>query len=65
VNSFAELVIPELQRRGLFRKEYTGSTFRDHLSLPKPPNRFAPGPLASNGSISAPAPTQTKYSHTK
>ncbi|HXW78860.1 MAG TPA: NtaA/DmoA family FMN-dependent monooxygenase [Acidimicrobiales bacterium] len=40
VDAFAELVIPELQRRGLFRKEYTGSTFRDHLNLPKPPNRF-------------------------
>jgi FMN-dependent oxidoreductase (nitrilotriacetate monooxygenase family) len=41
VEAFAELVIPELQRRGLFRTDYTGSTFRDHLSLPKPPNRFA------------------------
>ncbi len=41
VDAFAELVVPELQRRGLFRKEYTGSTFRDHLNLPKPPNRFA------------------------
>ncbi|MFT4259996.1 LLM class flavin-dependent oxidoreductase [Microbacterium sp.] len=31
---FAEQVIPELQRRGLFRTEYTGSTLRDHLGLP-------------------------------
>ena len=44
VQAFAELVIPELQRRGLFRREYTGSTFRDHLDLPKPPNRFAEVP---------------------
>ncbi len=41
VEAFTELVIPELQRRGLFRKEYSGTTFRDHLDLPKPPNRFA------------------------
>ncbi len=31
---FAEQVIPELQRRGLFRREYTGRTLRDHLGLP-------------------------------
>jgi FMN-dependent oxidoreductase (nitrilotriacetate monooxygenase family) len=41
VEAFAELVIPELQRRGLFRREYTGTTFRDHLNLATPPNRFA------------------------
>src|SRR4029078_6905787 len=27
------LVVPELQRRGVFREEYTGSTLRDHLGL--------------------------------
>jgi hypothetical protein len=36
-----ELVIPELQRRGLFRTEYTGRTLRDHLGLPRPPSRYA------------------------
>jgi N-acetyl-S-(2-succino)cysteine monooxygenase len=41
VDAFADLVVPELQRRGLFRKEYTGTTFRDHLNLRKPANRFA------------------------
>jgi alkanesulfonate monooxygenase SsuD/methylene tetrahydromethanopterin reductase-like flavin-dependent oxidoreductase (luciferase family) len=30
------LVVPELQKRELFRKEYTGSTLRDHLGLPRP-----------------------------
>ncbi|MGA2970289.1 MAG: NtaA/DmoA family FMN-dependent monooxygenase [Acidimicrobiales bacterium] len=40
VEAFAELVIPELQRRGLFRNEYRGTTFRDHLSLATPRNRF-------------------------
>lgn len=31
-----ELVIPELQRRGLFRTEYEGSTLREHLGLKVP-----------------------------
>ena len=30
------LVVPELQRRGLFRDRYQGSTLRDHLGLPRP-----------------------------
>ena len=30
-DDFVNLVVPELQRRGLFRKEYTGPTLRDHL----------------------------------
>ena len=33
------LVIPELQHRGLFRKEYEGVTLRENLGLPKPINR--------------------------
>jgi alkanesulfonate monooxygenase SsuD/methylene tetrahydromethanopterin reductase-like flavin-dependent oxidoreductase (luciferase family) len=33
---FVRLVVPVLQKRGLFRKEYTGSTLREHLGLPKP-----------------------------
>jgi FMN-dependent oxidoreductase (nitrilotriacetate monooxygenase family) len=40
VEAFTELVVPELQRRGLYRTEYAGSTFRDHLGLPRPRNRF-------------------------
>jgi alkanesulfonate monooxygenase len=35
-----ERVIPELQRRGLFRTEYEGPTLRDNLGLPRPENRF-------------------------
>ena len=41
LNEFVELVIPELQRRGLFRTEYTGRTLREHLGLPRPPSRYA------------------------
>jgi FMN-dependent oxidoreductase (nitrilotriacetate monooxygenase family) len=37
-DAFATLVVPELQRRGLFRTEYAGATLRDHLGLPTVPN---------------------------
>ena len=33
---FVDLVVPELQRRGLFRTEYSGNTLRDHLGLSQP-----------------------------
>jgi hypothetical protein len=36
-----DLVIPELQRRGLFRTEYEGRTLRENLDLPRPINRWA------------------------
>jgi FMN-dependent oxidoreductase (nitrilotriacetate monooxygenase family) len=39
LDDFVELVVPELQRRGLFRKEYRGTTLRDHLGLPRPEGR--------------------------
>ncbi|WP_431304614.1 LLM class flavin-dependent oxidoreductase [Sediminicoccus sp. BL-A-41-H5] len=39
---FTEQVVPELQRRGLFRTEYAGTTLREHLGLPRPANRFFP-----------------------
>ena len=39
LDDFNRLVVPELQRRGLFRTEYAGRTFRDHLGLRRPPNR--------------------------
>jgi N-acetyl-S-(2-succino)cysteine monooxygenase len=40
LEDFVELVVPELQRRGLFRTEYAGRTLRDHLGLPVPRNRY-------------------------
>ena len=40
VEDFVRLVVPELQRRGIFRKEYTGTTLREHLGLPRPKNQF-------------------------
>jgi len=41
LDDFVELVIPELQRRGLFRTEYEGRTLRESLGLRRPANRFA------------------------
>jgi FMN-dependent oxidoreductase (nitrilotriacetate monooxygenase family) len=38
----AERLVPELQRRGLFRTNYTGETLRDHLGLDRPVNRHFP-----------------------
>ena len=40
LDDFVERVVPELQRRGLFRREYPGPTLRDTLGLPRPVNRF-------------------------
>jgi FMN-dependent oxidoreductase (nitrilotriacetate monooxygenase family) len=37
LDDFVELVIPVLQERGLFRREYDGTMLRDHLGLPPPP----------------------------
>ena len=40
LDDFVDRVVPELQRRQLFRTDYEGSTLRDHLGLPRPTNRF-------------------------
>lgn len=40
LDDFVDKVVPELQRRGLFRTEYEGSTLRENLGLPRPENRF-------------------------
>jgi N-acetyl-S-(2-succino)cysteine monooxygenase len=40
---FVERVVPELQRRGLFRHEYSGTTLRDHLGLKRPPSKARAG----------------------
>jgi alkanesulfonate monooxygenase SsuD/methylene tetrahydromethanopterin reductase-like flavin-dependent oxidoreductase (luciferase family) len=39
LKDFVDGVVPELQRRGLFRRDYEGKTLRDHLGLKRPPNR--------------------------
>jgi FMN-dependent oxidoreductase (nitrilotriacetate monooxygenase family) len=40
LDDFIGTVVPELQRRGLFRRDYEGTTLREHLGLPRPANRF-------------------------
>jgi alkanesulfonate monooxygenase len=40
LNDFCDAVIPELQRRGLFRTKYEGRTLRENVGLPRPENRF-------------------------
>ncbi|MEO3475284.1 LLM class flavin-dependent oxidoreductase [Roseomonas sp. CAU 1739] len=39
LEDFVRLVVPELQRRGLFRSDYTGRTLREHFGLRRPPHR--------------------------
>ncbi len=40
LEDFCDKVVPELQARGLFRREYEGKTLRENLGLPRPENRF-------------------------
>ena len=49
------MVVPELQKRGLFRSEYTGTTLRHHLGLDRPASmhrRAAPCPAAPGPAVS-------------
>jgi FMN-dependent oxidoreductase (nitrilotriacetate monooxygenase family) len=49
LDAFVDLVVPELQRRDLFRKEYPDRpTFREFFGLAKPENQFAAGTLPAN-----------------
>jgi alkanesulfonate monooxygenase SsuD/methylene tetrahydromethanopterin reductase-like flavin-dependent oxidoreductase (luciferase family) len=41
LDDFVALVIPELQRRGLFRTRYEGRTLRDRLGLRRPASVYA------------------------
>ena len=40
LDDFVDQVVPELQRRGIFRREYEGKTLRENLGLPRSVNRF-------------------------
>ena len=40
LNDFVDLIVPELQRRGLFRTAYEGSTLRENLGLKRPENLY-------------------------
>jgi hypothetical protein len=41
LNDFVDQVIPELQRRGLFRTDYEGRTLRENMGLARPQSVFA------------------------
>ena len=43
LDDFVDLVVPELQRRGIYRTAYAGATLREHLGLARPANRFFAG----------------------
>ena len=40
LEEFVDVVVPELQRRGLFRTEYEGPTLRENLGLRFRKNRY-------------------------
>jgi len=48
LDDFVDKIVPELQRRGLFRREYEGATLRENLGLPRPESRFF-APVAEQG----------------
>jgi len=50
LEDFVDHVVPELQRRGLFRTEYTGTTLREHYGLSRPADRFTESLLVSASS---------------
>jgi len=41
LEDFVNMVVPELQRRGLFHTEYEGKTLRENLGLRRPESRYA------------------------
>ena len=47
LNEFVELVVPELQQRGLFRTAYEGRTLRENLGLERPVSRYAAASVAA------------------
>ena len=62
LDDFVDMVVPELQRRGLFRTEYEGRTLRENLGLPRPENRFFAADGQGRG-ITLPARATTCASH--
>jgi hypothetical protein len=41
IDDFIDLVVPILQEKGIFRKEYEANTLRGNLGLPYPENRYS------------------------
>ena len=56
LDDFVDRVVPELQRRGIFRTEYQGKTLRENLGLPRPENPFFANPALSPHGGARPGP---------
>jgi hypothetical protein len=41
LEQFVDHVVPILRDRGLFRREYSAQTLREHYGLPRPRNQYA------------------------
>ena len=48
LDDFVDLVVPELQRRGLFRTEYAGKTLRENLGLARPVSPWVSDPALAH-----------------
>lgn len=55
LDDIVDLLVPELQERGVYRTEYTGTTLREHLGLREPLTRREPVKPVSPRSTTAPA----------
>ncbi|MFF3214890.1 LLM class flavin-dependent oxidoreductase [Streptomyces sp. NPDC002886] len=49
LTDFVDQVVPILQRRGLFRTEYTGRTLRENYGLARPANRYTTAAAVAAG----------------
>jgi alkanesulfonate monooxygenase len=51
LDDFVARLVPELQRRGIFRSRYEGTTLRENLGLPRPANRNFPQRTGAEASV--------------
>jgi N-acetyl-S-(2-succino)cysteine monooxygenase len=51
LNDFVDLVVPELQKRGLFRTEYEGRTLRENLGVPRPQHPASQAAVARQNAL--------------
>ena len=60
LDDFVAMVVPELQRRGLYRTAYEGPTLRDVLELPRPVSRYAASGKARERGVAANAASRCR-----
>ncbi|MDD3446578.1 MAG: nitrilotriacetate monooxygenase, partial [Zavarzinia sp.] len=49
LEAFVAGVVPELQRRGLYKLDYEGTTLREHLGFRRPESRYARSDMKAAG----------------